>query len=260
MLYEVSKKAVIGNNVKIGTFTKIYDNVVIEDDVIIEDHCLIGVPVRRDLENRTLIIGRGSIIRSHTIIYEGSRFKNIETGHHVLIRENTISGEGFRVGSFSDIEGDCIIGDYVNCHSYVHIGKGSIIGNFVWIYSLVTLTNDPLPPSDIFRPVILEDGVVLCVGVTVLAGAKVGKGAFAASGSIVKGEIPIGAIVSGINSEIVGYVNDLIDFQTMKRHPWMGHFSSRYPDYVNSRLKELYEEIITEIKLQKQKRKLKNDS
>jgi acetyltransferase-like isoleucine patch superfamily enzyme len=254
MLCEVSRKAFLGRNVEIGAFSKIYDNVIIEDDVVIEDHCLIGVPVRGDMKDRTLVIGSGSIIRSHTVIYEGSKFKRIETGHHVLIRENTTAGEGFRIGSFSDVEGDCKIGDYVNCHGYVHIGKGSVIGNFVWIYSLVTLTNDPLPPSDIYRPVVLEDGVVLCVGATVLAGAYIRKGAFVTSGTIVRGEIPIGAIVSGVNSEIVGYVSDLIDFQTMKRHPWMNHFFYRYPESAISRLKSLQDEIINGIKFQKQKR------
>lgn len=252
----ISRNAIIGKNVKIGDFVKIYDNVLIEDNVIIEDHCVVGLPITKDLEDKRLIIGKNSIIRSYTILYEGSKFgEGLETGHHVLIRENTIAGKNLRVGSFSDIEGDCLIGDFVRCHSYVHIGKGSRIGNFVWLYSLVTLTNDPLPPSQVEAPVTIEDGVVICVGSVVLPRTIIRKGAFISAGSIVKGEIPPGVVVSGYNSAIVGHVTNLIDLPTMTRHPWMKHYKRGYPKEAEDLINKLYEEIISEIKKQKQNKK-----
>lgn len=253
MFSEISPKAQIGKNVMIGSFVKIYDNVIIEDNVSIGDHCVIGLPTSKNLPDRNLIIKQGSIIRSHCVIYEGSILgEYLETGHHVLIRENTVTGKNFRLGSFSDIEGDCRIGDYVRCHSYVHIGKGSEIGNFVWIYSLVTLTNDPLPPSMIEAPVVIEDGAVIGVGSTILPRAKIGKGAFIASGSLVRGIVPPGVVVSG-DSRIVGYVTELFDLQTLTRHPWMLHFDKGYPEDAKALIKQLYKDILLEIKKQKGK-------
>lgn len=241
----VSKKAKIGKNVSIGPNTIIYDHVEIADDVSIDDHCTLGYPTTLNLSDRVLVVGPQSRIRSHTVLYEGSKFfGGLETGHHTLIRENTMAGRRLRVGSFCDIEGDCSFGDYTSCHSYVHVGKGSRVGSFVWIYSLVTLTNDPLPPSFIEKPVMLEDGVVVCVGTTLLPGTLMRKGSYATAGSLVQGEIPVGAIVTGQASTVVGHVSRLVNFETMVRHPWMNHYFQRYPVDAQAAIQKLGEEIL----------------
>lgn len=233
----ISKKAKIGENVSIGNYCKIYDDVIIEDGCVIGDYVILGHP--SNSKNKELYIGKNSTIRSHSILYSGSYFEErLETGHHVLIRENTKAGKNLRVGSYTDIEGDVTIGDYVRFHSYVHIGKGSKIGDFVWIYSLCTLTNDPLPPSHIERPVIVEDGVVICVNSTILPGTHLRFGSFVASGSIVEGEIKPGVVVEGKNL-IRGHVSKLINIETGIRHPWMNHFFDKYPEEEHRRIKEL---------------------
>ncbi|ACF12837.1 conserved hypothetical protein [Chloroherpeton thalassium ATCC 35110] len=248
----ISKKATIGKNVQIGYNSIIHDNVIIEDDVVIGDLCAIGIPAKT--AKTPLHIGKNSVIRSHGALYEGSNFSGgIQTGHHVLIRENTIAGKAFRIGSFSDVEGDCLIGDHTSFHSYVHVGKGSKIGNYVWLYSLVTLTNDPLPPSHIERPVTIEDGAVVCVGSVLLPGAILKKGAFVAAGSLVSGEIGEGKVVSA-NGDISGNVTSLIDFQTMTRHPWMRHFADRYPESSQEEIQTLFSDIQSSIKSNKKKR------
>lgn len=242
----ISNKAKIGKNVQIGDFCKVYDNVTIEDGSVIGDYVILGVPT--NVKFKELFIGKDSVIRSHSVIYEGSYFEEkLETGHHVLIRENTKAGKNLRIGSYSDIEGDAVIGDFTRFHSYVHIGKGSIIGNFVWIYSLVTLTNDPLPPSHIEKPVIIEDGVVICVNTTVLPGAIMRFGSFAASNSIIEGEIPAGKVVMEKN-KFRGHVSKLINLDTGIRHPWMSHFFDKYPETEHNRIKELGKKIIESYK------------
>jgi UDP-3-O-[3-hydroxymyristoyl] glucosamine N-acyltransferase len=75
----ISKKAKIGINVKIGDNTTIYDNVVIGDNTIIANDCIIGEPTneyyfKEEYENPETLIGDGSLIRSHTILYAGSIF------------------------------------------------------------------------------------------------------------------------------------------------------------------------------------------
>jgi len=240
----VSEKARVGANVAIGHGTIVRDNVVIGDDVSIGSFCEIGHPAGGDYAGQPLIIGRGSIIRSHTVVYEGSEFEGgIQTGHHTLVREGTRAGELLRLGSFCDVEGRCTFGDHVRCHGYVHVGTGSKIGSFVWLYSLVTLTNDPLPPSTIERPVTLEDGVVVAVGTTVMPGALMRRGSFAAAGCRVWGEVPEGAVVEGPDGSVVGHVSTLMDLETGTRHPWMRHFHVRYPDDTHERLAALGQDI-----------------
>lgn len=239
----ISAKAEISASVKIGNFCVIGDNVSIEDGVEIGDFCVIGHTAGGEHAGKRLSIGKGSVIRSHSVLYEGSHLgPNLQTGHHVLIREGTVAGEGLSVGSYSDIEGDCTLGDFVRCHSYVHIGRGSKVGNFVWLYSLVTLTNDPLPPSDIQRPVTIHDGAVICVGTTILPGSVVKMGAMVPAGSVVQGEIPAGALWAEGRGLHVSY---LCDTESMTRHPWTRHLLNRYPDRVHDRLKELEKGIMS---------------
>jgi acetyltransferase-like isoleucine patch superfamily enzyme len=240
----ISEKALLGAGVRIGEHTTVHDHVVLGDGVTIGDYCQIGSEAHGEDADFVLEIGAGSTVRSHTVIYSGSRFgAGLQTGHHALIRDNTRAGLSLRIGSYTDVEGECVFGDYVSCHGYVHVGKGSRIGDFVWLYSLVTLTNDPLPPSFLERPVTLEDGVVVCVGCILMPGTRMRTGSYATAGTLVKGDVAAGAIVSGRDSAVVGHVSHLFDLETMTRHPWMRHYADRYPEEARDRIRRLGERI-----------------
>lgn len=240
----ISNKASIGSNVSIGNFCTIYDNVVLEDGVSIGDFCIIGSPTNLPSDKKTLVICSGSVIRSHSCLYEGANLgKSVQTGHHVTIREQSVLGKGVSVGSYSAIEGDCQIGDYSRLHGYVHVGKGSSIGRFVWLYSLVTLTNDALPPLYVEDPVTIEDGVVVCVGCTIFPGSVLRKGCYATAGTQVRGEVGVGRVVAGSDCADVGHVSGVMHLGTMTRLPWMKQLKERYPPDVHDALDELHSDV-----------------
>jgi len=144
----VSSKAKLGKGVSVGPFSIIYDNVEIGDDTCIGSYCELGLS-NAFSDSKHLVIGKDSNIRSHSVFYEGSVFgERLVTGHRVTVREKTMAGKNLQIGTLSDIQGHCTIGDYVRFHSNVHIGQKSTIGNFVWIFPYVVLTNDPHPPSE----------------------------------------------------------------------------------------------------------------
>jgi acetyltransferase-like isoleucine patch superfamily enzyme len=237
----------IGRDVRIGHATRVYASAVIEDGCRIGDFCIIGHPTDDDGAAAPLRIGRGSTVRSHSVIYAGSEFgEGLETGHHVLIREGTSAGANLRVGSYSDIEGRCRIGDYGRFHGYVHVGRGSRIGHFVWLYSLATLTNDALPPSAAFAPVEIEDGVVVCVGATLMPGTVLRRGCFVAAQSCARGVCPPGAVISGPEGRVVSHVSLLRSLEHGLQHPWMTHFDGGYPPEARARLKALGDAIVAE--------------
>jgi len=243
----ISPRARLGRNVQVGYGTHIHGSAVIEDDCQIGDYCIIGHPTKNEWADKPLKIGRGSTIRSHSVLYEGSEFgPGLESGHYVLIREGTIAGPGLRVGSHSDIEGDCSMGDFCRFHSYVHVGRTTKIGHFVHLYSLTTLTNDPLPPSEILDPIVIEDGVVVCVGATIMPGTLLRRGCFVSANSVASGEIPPGAVVSGPQGQIVSHVSHLVNFQHGVRHPWMPNFAGRYPQEAQPRLQALQQMILAD--------------
>lgn len=239
----IATDVIIPESCKLGSFVKVYPGVTIGDNVEIGDFCVIGNPsALLDPSERRLHVPDGSVIRSHTIIYAGSRFgTRLTTGHHVVIRERTVAGENLRVGNFSDVEGDCTIGDFCRFHGYVHIGKGSVIGSFVWLYSLVTLTNDPLPPSHIQQGVTIGDGVVVCVGSTLLPGSVLGRGAMVAANSTVTGDVPAAVLQSSNGKRIA--ISKVRNLEHKLRLPWPNHFSDAYPSDAQDTLMRLKEAI-----------------
>lgn len=238
----VEEGAIIGYNVQIGAGSVVHAKVVIGDNCVIQEHCVLGVG--GESSSIPLVVGASSVIRSHSVLYLGSTFGDrLETGHHVVIREGTRAGENLRVGNFCDVEGNCDIGDYCRFHGYVHVGKGTRIGNFVWLFSLTTTTNDPLPPSNVQAPITIEDGAVVCVNTTLFPGTRLGKGSFVSAGARCYGDIAPGAVITGEN-EISCHVSYLMDLKTGLRHPWMRHYRSVYPESVHPRLEELFKDVM----------------
>ena len=79
----------------------------------------------------------------------------------------------------------------------VHIGKTSKIGNFVWIYPFVVLTNDPTPPSTQLISVVLEDFVVIATKSIILPGVKIREGTLVGALSKVRNDTNPNTLVSG---------------------------------------------------------------
>lgn len=230
----ISPEAKIGKNVTFGNFVTVYDDVVIGDNSVIESYCEIGYPT--DLATRRpLIIGSDSKIRSHSIFYQGSIFGHrLITGHHVTVRENTIAGENLQIGTLCDIQGDCVIGDYVRFHSNVHIGKKSKIGNFVWIFPYVVLTNDPTPPSENLLGVVVEDYVSIATMSVILPGVTIGSGSLVGAHSLVTKSVPPGMVACGNPAINKGPASEikLRDGSNQPAYPWTKHFHRGYPKEV----------------------------
>jgi carbonic anhydrase/acetyltransferase-like protein (isoleucine patch superfamily) len=113
----------------------------------------------------------------------------------------------------------------------------------VWLYSLTTLTNDPLPPSHFEKPVTVEDGVVVCVGCTILPGSILRQGAFVSAGTKVRGEVPPGAVVDGEYGRVLCHITMLMNLESGLQHPWMNHFADAYPPEAQGRIRALLEAI-----------------
>lgn len=228
----VSPDAKIGKNVDIGVFTVIHGNVEIGDNTVIGSHCEIGVPTPL-AEGKPLKIGADSLIRSHSIFYEGSTFgERLTTGHRVTVRELTQAGVNVQIGTLSDIQGHCEIGDYVRFHSNVHIGQLSKVGNFVWIFPYVVLTNDPHPPSSILRGCEIGDYAVLATMSVILSGVKVGEHSLVAAHSCVGKDVERHTVVGGTPAKFLCPTSNikLRDGSDRPAYPWITHFHRGYPD------------------------------
>lgn len=228
----IDKRAKLGNGVRVGAYTIIHGNVAIGDDTEIGSHCEIGVPSSLS-DGLPLIIGKSALIRSHSIFYEGSIFgEKLSTGHRVTVREKTEAGDAFQIGTLSDIQGHCEIGDYVKLHSNVHIGQHSKVGNYVWIFPYVVLTNDPHPPSNVMMGVTIEDFVAIATMSIILPGVTVKTGALIGAHSSVNKTVESDTVVAGSPAKFICETNaiKLKDGSGESAYPWRKHFHRGYPE------------------------------
>lgn len=237
----IENGAEIGKNVSIGANVIIGSNVRLGNNVTIQNNCEIGVYSFGE-SSLPLEIGDDSYIRSQSIFYTGSKFgANLTTGHRVTVREGIIAGKNLQLGTLTDLQGDCIIGDYVRMHSNVHIGKHSKIGSYVWIFPYVVLTNDPHPPSDVQKGVVIEDYVALSTMSVVLPGVTVSRDTLVGAHSLVSKNTAQGTLVAGIPAKEICLASKirLQDGTREAAYPWRRHFHRGYPvDVVNDWIAE----------------------
>lgn len=230
----ISPHARIGANVQIGAFTIIHANTIIGANTVIGSNCEIGYPTTLG-GGAPLIIGADSTIRSHNVFYEGSSFGDaLVTGHHVTVRERTVAGAALQIGTLGDVQGSCTIGDHVRFHSNVHIGKHSSVGNYVWIFPFVVLTNDPHPPSDVQFGVTVEDFAAIATMSVVLPGVTIGCGALVGAHSSVARDVEKDTVVAGSPAKFICNTDKLKlkDGSGASAYPWRRHFHRGYPEEV----------------------------
>jgi acetyltransferase-like isoleucine patch superfamily enzyme len=230
-LARVSPRARIGTGCTIGDFTIVHDDVVLGDGSTIESHCVIGRPTQL-AEGAPLVIGPGALIRSHAVFYQGSTFgPNLVTGHHVAVREKLTAGTNLQVGTFTEFQGQARVGDHVRTQSRVFVGQATTIGDFVWLFPSVVLTNDPHPPSEVRMGVVLEDFASIGAMSTILPGVRVGTRSLVAASSMVNRDVPPDMVVGGVPAKSLGPTSRILHKQDGKpAYPWVRHFHRGYPE------------------------------
>jgi acyl-[acyl carrier protein]--UDP-N-acetylglucosamine O-acyltransferase len=211
----------------------IHPNTAIHSNVEIGPFCIIGS------DHGPLILGKGSIIRSHSIIEGGSTIgAGLETGHHVLIRTDNQIGTNLRIGTGSSLEGGGLIGDYVRIHGRCEMTKG-VIRHFARIYANCYITDNRLPPSNVNVPAIIDEGAVLTIGCVVIAGVRVGIGSFVGANTTVTKDVPDGTALVGGQLKSVGELS----WQNY-RYPWTGYYRDGYPGEAQARIDDLHQRIM----------------
>lgn len=231
----VSPKATLGMNVRIGDRAVIYDNVILEDGVTIANDCIIGEPQGRfyedeSYENPPTRIGAGSLIRSHAIVYSGVNLgSGFSSGHRVTIREGVKTGVHCRVGTLCDLQGNLSMGSHVWLHSNVHLGQGSVLEDFVFIYPYVVLTNDPLPPSEYLKGVTVRKYTQIGTMSVVMPGIEIGASSLVGAGAVVTKDVEEFSCVVGNPAKRVKDVRDMKMPDGTPAYPWPHRFDRGMP-------------------------------
>ena len=232
----VEDNVMIGANTFIDSNTVIRSGVSIGRDSFIGSNCIVGEYWMDFCQDRQphfhpLTIGEKALIRSGSILYSGSDIgTDFQTGHQVTIREKTRIGNHVSVGTLSDIQGNCAIGNYVRLHSNVHIGQLSRIDDFVWIFPYSVLTNDPTPPSEDFEGVHVHPFAIIATGSIIMPGLEIGQDCLIGAGAIVTKSVNPYAVAVGNPAKVISDVRKVRHKITGKpAYPWREHFSTYMP-------------------------------
>lgn len=232
----IEDNVTIGANAYIDNNTIIRRGVTIGEDSFIGANCIIGeywmdFCMDKEPHNHPLTIGKKALIRSGSIIYAGSQIgESFQSGHQVTVREKTEIGNYVSVGTLSDIQGNCKIGNYVRLHSNVHIGQLSVIDDFVWIYPYVVLTNDPTPPSNNFIGVHVHPFAIVATGSIIMPGLDIGQDSLIGAGAIVTKSVESYAVVAGNPAKPISDVRSIKNKLTGEAvYPWRYHFDHYMP-------------------------------
>lgn len=216
----------------------VHDTAVVHRDVTLHPSVQIGPYCVIGSDHGPLHLGAGSIVRSHTII-EGANTvgDRLETGHHTLIRAGNEIGTNLRIGTQSRLEGGAAIGDFVRIHGNCEMTKGTM-RDFSRIYAGTIIADNLLPPSRVNVHAVMDEGAVACLNCVILAGVRVGVGAFVGAGITVSRDVPDATALVGRTLKPVSELS----WQGYS-YPWTGVYRE-YPEDAQARLERLHQRIL----------------
>lgn len=194
---------------------RLFAGVHLGEGVELGDFVVIGQPAKGHAEGDVeTVIGAGSIIRSHTVIYAGATLgERCQTGHGALIREHSTLGNEVSIGSHAVIEHSVTIGDGVRIHSQAFVPEFSLLEKGAWVGPNAVLTNARYPLSDRvkedLRGPTLREGAIVGANATLLPGVVIGKGALVGAGAVVTQDVPDNAVVAGNPARIIKTTGEL---------------------------------------------------
>jgi acetyltransferase-like isoleucine patch superfamily enzyme len=198
----------------------ILDGVDLGSRSVVEAFCILGQPARDPLDDPALVIGEGAHIRSHAVLYVGSRIgRGFQTGHQVLMREANVLGSNVSIGTHSVVEHHVRIGDGARLHSNVFVPEFSVLEDEAWLGPNVVLTNARYPRSartkERLEGVVIGARAKIGANATLLPGIRIGEGALVGAGSLVTRDVAPWTVVVGNPARLIGRVDEIEDYQLL---------------------------------------------
>ena len=127
-------------------------------------------------------------------------------------------GDDTKVGAFVEIQKNATIGFRCKISSHAFICEGVTIEDEVFVGHGVVFINDKKPRATTggqlqteadwqVVPTFVKKGASLGSGAIIMCGVTVGEGAMIGAGAVVTKDVPPGAVVAGVPSRVIGYVN-----------------------------------------------------
>lgn len=182
----------------------IHATAMVADDVVHDASCEVGAYVVLGMDGpaEPLRLDRGTVIRSHCVVYRGtSAGPGLHLGHGVLVREESRLGRDVSIGSHSVVEHHVRMADGVRLHSSCFVPEHSELRAGAWLVPGVIVTNARYPneadTKDHLEGVTIDTGARIGAGAVLLPGVTIGADALVGAGAVVVDDVAPGATVTG---------------------------------------------------------------
>jgi acetyltransferase-like isoleucine patch superfamily enzyme len=178
---------------------------------IVDPDVILGYLPGRSGDFGDVRIGLRARIRSGSVIYAGVHIgDDFETGHHAVVREENVLGDGCSIWNNSTIDYGCVIGHRVRIHSNIYVAQFTTIEDDVFLAPGVSIANDPHPIcAKCMQGPTIRRGARIGVNATLLPHVVIGENALVAAGSVVTADVPPGMVVVGSPARVTGSVDTL---------------------------------------------------
>ena len=201
------------------------ENTLIAEGVIVGHPAKASMLAARDFSSsRGAQAGRGCILRAGTIIYEDAVLgDDVQTAHHVVVREGARVGDGCVLGSNTVVREGAELGRNVRVMESVVISEGARLGNDIFIGPGVQFTAGRFMTGAMQAAgemsteeassqegrywdgpsVTVETGVRIGANAIILAGVSLGRGCVVAAGAVVSNDVPPEGLVVGNPARLI---------------------------------------------------------
>ncbi|HVT29588.1 MAG TPA: hypothetical protein VHE81_16345 [Lacipirellulaceae bacterium] len=190
----------------IASTAKIYPNVRLGANVRIGAWAVVGRPPAGiepgELET---VIGDGSIIRSHSVLYAGSKIgERFQTGHHAVVGPGMDVGSRCSIGTSSFVAGFARLGARARIHGHCYVGE------FAWIDQRAWVGPYNIFESEVERVTAVGAGAILSMGVYLFAGVRVGERALVGMRSLIANDVAPYRVVVGNPPRAIRTIDQIV--------------------------------------------------
>ena len=177
----------------------------------VDGGALLGYPPGRHIVLRPVRIGDRARIRAGTVIYASVEIgAGFETGHNVVVREETKIGDDCAVWNNSTIDYGCVLGSRVKVHCNVYLAQYTVLEDDVFLAPGVMVANDPHPVcTKCMQGPTVRAGARVGINATLLSHLVIGENALVGAGSVVTSDVPPHTVVAGNPARVICDVDEL---------------------------------------------------
>lgn len=185
----------IGTEVEIGMDTIILPGTSITGDTRIGSACRIGP--NTTIESSTL--GNGCVIRQ-SALEEATLEEGVSIGPFSHCRPGAYLARNVRMGNFGEVK-NSYIGPETDMHHFSYIGDATLAENVNVGAGTITCNYDGTRKNR----TIIDTGAFIGSDTMLVAPVTVGEHAITGAGSVVKQDVPAGAVVAGVPARILRF-------------------------------------------------------